>query len=72
MKIEIYDDKKDSIIFEGIHEFLEGGIENDGKPSFHIDAHSQDFSKCYSVYFYCDNKEELEEIIEDLKKIISK
>ncbi len=72
MKIEIYDDKKDKLVFEGIYEFLEGGFEKDGRPSFHIEAHSPGFKETYSVFFYCDNKEEVEKLIESLTEQILK
>ncbi len=72
MKIEIYDEKNGKLIFDGVYEFVEGGIEKDGRPSFHIDSHSENFSELYSVYFYCKDKEEVKEFIKDLQDQVLK
>lgn len=58
--------------FKGIYEFLEGGFEKDGKPSFHIDAHSPNFSDQISIYFYCSEMEDVEKFVEALKEQILK
>ena len=68
MQIEIYDNKNDKLLFKGVYEFLEGGINKDGTPSFQVDAHSPNFKETYSIFFYCKDKEEVKEFIKNLEE----
>lgn len=72
MKIRI-ENKEGEAVFEGDYEYIETGFEKNGKPSFHITAHTPDFIEEYEIYFYCQNKEEVEELVNHLKEgIINK
>lgn len=68
MKIEVLDGR-DNVVFRGEYEYLENISKND-KPSFYISTHKEDSREPYDIFFYCDNKEELKEIIEVLKGLL--
>jgi len=70
MKIEIYD-RNEKLVFKGVYEYLEL-ISRSEKPSFYVAAHTPDLKEAYDIHFNCDNKEEVEQIIEELKKIVEK
>jgi len=53
-------------IYEGDYQYLEGGRTN-GQPSFHIATEKDD--EYYEIYFYCENEEEIEDLINTLKEI---
>ncbi len=56
--------------FEGDYEYAEGGIEKDGKPSFHISSSKwynggKKYSSC-TVYFAFENMQEFNQFISSL------
>lgn len=64
MKINIRNNTKDELLFNGKYEYLEGGIGKDNKPGFHISV-SGNRENC-EIFFYFDNREEVKEFIEDI------
>lgn len=71
MKIEIYD-RNENLVFKGVYEYLEWISSKTEKPIFYIAAHTPDLKDAYEIHFYCDNREEVENIIEELEKIAKK
>ena len=65
MKIEINDEKKGQLIFSGKYEFVEAGLEEGGRPSFHINTVSE--QKILNIYFNFDDIMELKEFINNIK-----
>jgi len=71
MKIEIHlcDKGKEKKIFVGDYSYSEGQSRQEGKPSFFISVNSD--TRDYEIHFYADKKEEIDEFIKELQKIVN-
>lgn len=63
MKIIVYGHLDEKKLTEDEFSYLEGGTTN-GLPSFHIGGRGGD-----EIHFYCEKKEELDELIENLQEL---
>lgn len=64
MKIKVWDNVLGKEILSGKYSYLEGGT-TEGFPSFHISLFPGD----EEIHFYCESKEELDDLIQSLKEI---
>ena len=65
-KLTVYSDIGTKVLAEGVYEYVEAGLEKDGKPSFHISFHNKSTSS--TIYMTFDDKTEFEEFLSSLKK----
>ena len=68
-KITVYSDIGTKVLAEGVYEYVEAGLEKDGKPSFHISLHNKTTSS--TIYMTFDDKTEFEEFLNSLKDQMS-
>ena len=65
-KVEIYNTKEEKI-FEGPYEYIEGGIEKNGKPSFHIEV-----TPFWQVFMTFEDIDEFNAFLKSLQEQILK